>query len=104
MRELLEHTITPLLEHPEDLNLSIVEGEAVTLIEVSVHDDDLGNVSGEDDSHLRALRRILSIASGAKKASLELVYPAEESATDEDSSENVAEGQEEESPDVATEE
>ena len=40
MQELIAHIVSPLLQHPDSLNLTITEGESSVFIEMGVHDDD----------------------------------------------------------------
>jgi len=73
MQGLIEHLLHPLLQHPEEMKLNVIEGKASILVQLKVHDDDVDVVLGENESHIHAVRHILSIASGKRKPSLELV-------------------------------
>lgn len=73
MLEFVRGLVQPIVEHPDDVAVQVTEGEAVTLIEVSVHADDYDTVQGEKGRTLRAIRNLVSAAAGGQKASLELV-------------------------------
>ncbi|MCA9297449.1 MAG: KH domain-containing protein [Alphaproteobacteria bacterium] len=73
MEDLVRHLVAPIVDHPEDIVLSTVDGESVVMIELKVHDDDREAVEGERGRTLRSIRNILSAAAGSKKASLDLV-------------------------------
>jgi predicted RNA-binding protein YlqC (UPF0109 family) len=88
MNELLEHLLHPLLDHPEDMQVNITEGDSLILIELSLHADDDQELRGSKQEHLQSVKRVLSIASGSRKATIELVGQSEDSteASEEESS------------------
>ncbi len=94
MQALIEHLLQPILQHPADMKLNVIEGKASLLIELQVHDDDVEIVCGQNNSRLQAIRHILSIASGKRKPSLELItgddMASEESAPEESAPEESA--------------
>ena len=66
-RELLEYTVPWLVEHPDEVEITELEGEHGGLIlELSVHPDDVGKVIGKRGRIIRALR-ILAKAAGQKQ-------------------------------------
>lgn len=71
MEDLVRHLVAPLVAHPDDVSLNTVEGDSVTIVELSVHDDD--RKVFDDDGTLRAVRNVLSAAAGSQKATVELV-------------------------------
>lgn len=71
MEDLVRHLVTPLVANPDDVAVSTVDGDSVTIVELSVHADD--RKIFEDDGNLRAVRNVLSAAAGSKKATVELV-------------------------------
>ena len=77
MVDLVKHLVTPLVSNPDDVSVQAVEGEALTILELSVHDDDRSLF--EDDSNMRAVRNVVSAAAGSRKATVELVGDAEAS-------------------------
>ncbi len=73
MEALVRHLVEPIVDHPDDVELNTVDGEAVVVVELAVHDDDREVVEGERGRTLRSIRNILSAAAGSKKCSLDLV-------------------------------
>lgn len=73
MDKLVHHLVRPIVDHPEEVSLQVVEGESVISLELSVNPDDHDTVEGERGRTLRSIRNILSAAAGSKKASLDLV-------------------------------
>jgi len=65
MKELIEKMAKALVDKPEDVAVSEVEGEKVTVFELRVAQADLGKVIGKQGKTARAMRTILS-ASGTK--------------------------------------
>ena len=73
MEALLRHMIEPIVDHPEDISVQVIEGDAATMIELVVHEDDRDKIEGNGGRTLRSLRNVLSAAAGRRKASLDLV-------------------------------
>jgi len=63
MRGLMEQIAKALVDKPDEVEVSEVEGEQTTVIELRVAKDDLGKVIGKQGRTARALRTILSAAS-----------------------------------------
>jgi uncharacterized protein len=91
MIELIEHLVHPLIQHPEDMQVNVTEGDSVLLIELSLHDDDIEAVQGENGDRLQAVRHLLSVASGPRKPSLELISAKDAEASEGESDELSAE-------------
>ena len=83
MQELLLHVVRPFVNHPDDVSVQTVEGEAATVLELSVHEDDIERVRGREGRTLRSVRNIISAAAGKKKASVDLVTEATAEAAEE---------------------
>ena len=73
MQDLVFHLVKPLVSHPDDVKVQLVEGEATVMLEMSVHADDRERVLGENGRTLRSIRNVLSAAAGRRKATLDLV-------------------------------
>lgn len=75
MKELLEHIVKSLVDHPEQVKVTVIEGEKISVIELSVAKEDLGKVIGKEGRTARALRTILTAASTRlkKRAVLEII-------------------------------
>ena len=67
MKNLIEFIAKSLVDHPEDVQVSEIEGEQTTVLELKVAQDDLGKVIGKQGRTARALRTILSAASTKAK-------------------------------------
>ncbi len=65
MKELLEEIARALVDHPEDVQVSEIEGEQTTVLELRVRNEDLGKVIGRQGRTARAIRTLLS-ADGMK--------------------------------------
>ncbi|MBN1334949.1 MAG: KH domain-containing protein [Deltaproteobacteria bacterium] len=73
MEHLVSFLSRGLVAHPEEVYTNVVEGETVLIVELQVHDDDVARVNGPGGRNIRAMRQVLSAASGRKKAVLEIV-------------------------------
>jgi predicted RNA-binding protein YlqC (UPF0109 family) len=75
MRELVEFMAKALVDDSESVNVTEVEGERVTVIELRVAPGDLGKVIGKQGRTARALRTILNANATKlrKRAVLEIV-------------------------------
>lgn len=62
MKDLLEEIARALVDHPEDVHVTEVEGEQTTVLELRVRNDDLGKVIGRQGRTARAIRTLLSAA------------------------------------------
>ena len=73
MEDLLLHVVRPVVTHPDDVSVQLVDGEAASVLELSVNVDDVERIRGRDGRTLRAIRNIMSAAAGKKKVSVDLV-------------------------------
>jgi predicted RNA-binding protein YlqC (UPF0109 family) len=63
MKDLLEHLARGLVEHPDDVQVTEVEEEDGTIVlELSVAEDDYGNVIGRGGRTASALRSVVKAA------------------------------------------
>ncbi len=63
MKELIECMAKALVDKPDAVEVTEVEGEQTTVLELRVAKDDLGKVIGKEGRTARSLRTILSAAS-----------------------------------------
>lgn len=63
IKELMEVLVKALVDKPEEVEITEVEGEQTTVVELKVAKDDLGKVIGKQGRMARALRTILGAAS-----------------------------------------
>jgi len=75
MKELVEMIARALVDKPEDVEVTEVEGEQTTVIELKVAKDDLGKIIGKEGRTARSIRTILSAASTKirKRSILEII-------------------------------
>lgn len=84
MVELVEYMVRSLAQDAEAIEINATEGEASTLIELSLGEADRENFLANNAQWMRAMRQILSASGGQSKAILELVSdPGEEAAFEE---------------------
>ncbi len=73
MPELVLHVVRSIVAHPDDVTITPVEAEEVTILELRVHPDDVAAVDGERGRTLRAIRTVVSAAAGERKTTVELI-------------------------------
>ena len=75
MKELFEMIARALVDKPEDVEVTEIEGEQTTVIELKVAKEDLGKVIGKQGRTARAMRTILGAASTKirKRSVLEII-------------------------------
>jgi uncharacterized protein len=75
LKELIEYIARALVDSPDQVKVSEIEGEKTSMIELSVAKDDLGKVIGKEGRNARAMRTILSGASAKthKRVVLEII-------------------------------
>lgn len=75
MKDLVGYIAKALVDNPEQVIVSEVEGEQTCVIELKVAKEDLGKVIGKQGKTARAMRTLLSAASTKikKRAVLEII-------------------------------
>ena len=75
MREMLEYIVRSLVDHPDDVRITEVEGERTIIYELRCHPEDVGKVIGKNGKTVGAIRTLLSTAAARKnrRAMLEVV-------------------------------
>lgn len=63
MKDLITYIAKALVDRPEDVAVTEIEGEQTSVIELKVAKEDLGKVIGKQGRTARAMRTILSAAS-----------------------------------------
>ncbi|MFB0521666.1 MAG: KH domain-containing protein [Desulfatiglandales bacterium] len=63
MKELIEYIAKVLVDNPEEVSVTELEGEQTSVIELRVAKEDLGKVIGKQGRTARAMRTILGAAS-----------------------------------------
>lgn len=62
MKELVETVCKALVDNPEEVNVTQIDGEQTSILELRVHPSDLGKVIGKQGRTARAIRTILAAA------------------------------------------
>jgi predicted RNA-binding protein YlqC (UPF0109 family) len=75
LKELIDYMARALVDNPEQVSVSEIQGEQTSVIELHVAKEDLGKVIGKQGRTARAMRTILSAASTKirKRAVLEII-------------------------------
>jgi predicted RNA-binding protein YlqC (UPF0109 family) len=75
MKDLIKYIAQALVDNPEAVEVSEVEGSQTSVLELKVAKDDLGKIIGKQGRTARALRTILSAASAKikKRSVLEII-------------------------------
>jgi len=77
MKEFIEFIAKALVDHPERVSVTEIEGEKTTVYELRVGEGDLGKVIGRGGQTARSMRTLLTAVSAkhGKRAVLEIVEP-----------------------------
>lgn len=67
MKELISYIAQSLVDNPDDVYVSEVEGNQTTVLELKVAKEDLGKVIGKQGRTAQAMRTILSAVSSKEK-------------------------------------
>lgn len=75
MRELVEFIAKALVDEPEKVQVTEIEGERITVIELRVAQGDLGKVIGKQGRTARSIRTLLNAAAAKlrKRVVLEIL-------------------------------
>jgi uncharacterized protein len=75
MKDLVRYIAQALVDNPDDVAVSEVEGEQTSVLELRVAKEDLGKIIGKHGRTAQSIRTILSAASAKykKRAVLEIV-------------------------------
>ena len=67
MKDLLRNLVRAMVDHPERIEIGVVEGKQTLVLELKVAKEDMGKVIGKQGRNAAALRIILTAASGKIK-------------------------------------
>ena len=75
MKDLIEFIAQALVDNPQEVKVTEVEGNQTSVLELKVAKEDLGKVIGKQGRTARAMRTILSAASAKvkKRTVLEII-------------------------------
>ena len=67
MKELVEIVVRAMVDYPDEVVVTEVQGQHACIIELVVAKDDVGKVIGKRGAHAQALRTLISAAGGKRK-------------------------------------
>ena len=67
MKELIEYIAKSLVDQPDAVKVTEVEGERISVIELSVANEDMGKIIGKRGKTAMAIRTIFNAASRKQK-------------------------------------
>jgi hypothetical protein len=67
MKDLINYIAQALVDYPEEVSVTEVEGNQTSVLELKVAKEDLGKVIGKQGRTARAMRTILGAASAKQK-------------------------------------
>ena len=75
MKELVHHMAEALVDNPQEVLVSEIEGNQTTVLELKVSKSDLGKIIGKQGRNAQAMRTILSAVSAKikKRVVLEII-------------------------------
>lgn len=75
LKGLIEAVVKAIVDKPEEVKISEVEGESTSVLELRVAKEDIGKIIGKEGKTAKAMRTILSAASQKlkKKTHLEII-------------------------------
>jgi predicted RNA-binding protein YlqC (UPF0109 family) len=75
MKDLIRYIAQALVDHPEQVEVTEVEGNRTSVLELKVAKEDIGKVIGKQGRTARAIRTILSAGSAKlkKRTVLEII-------------------------------
>ncbi len=75
MKELLEAIVKPLVQFPDEVNVTLTDREDSQLLELRVNPSDMGKVIGRQGRIAKAIRTVMRAASGkdGKKVIVDIV-------------------------------
>lgn len=75
MKELVEIIAKSLVDHPEEVSVTEVEGEQSIILELKVANDDMGKVIGKQGRIAKAIRTVIKAAATKedKRVMLEII-------------------------------
>jgi len=66
MKDLVENIARALVDEPDEVSVTLIEGQQTTVLELQVAQEDLGKVIGKQGRTARAMRTLLG-AAGSKE-------------------------------------
>jgi uncharacterized protein len=67
MKDLIERIVKTMVDNPEEVEVSEIEGDQISVLELKVAKTDIGKVIGKKGRNVRAIRTILNAGSAKAK-------------------------------------
>ena len=67
MKDLIKRIVQTMVDKPQEVEISEIEGDQITILKLSVAKTDIGKVIGKKGRNVQAIRTILSAASAKEK-------------------------------------
>lgn len=72
MKDLIELISKKLVEHPDDVQVRVIDGEDGQVFELRVHPDDMGRVIGKNGRVAKAVRTLIGSAAAKSNVRVSL--------------------------------
>lgn len=75
MKEFIEYVVKALVDHPEEVSVTQIDGEKTVIFELRCNESDIGKVIGKQGRTIKAIRTLLgsAAAKAGLRAMLEIV-------------------------------
>jgi len=75
MKELVEYIVKALVDKPDEANISETQGESLTVLEITVAQEDVGKVIGREGRIANAIRTVAKAAAAKqqKRVTVEII-------------------------------
>ena len=69
----LNHLVREIVDHPDEVSVTLVDTQRGELLEVRVHPDDLGRVIGRSGRTAKALRTVVNALADGRRVRVDVV-------------------------------
>lgn len=75
MKELVEYVVTALVDYPDEVKVHVVEGNSMTILELTVAPSDMGRIIGKNGRVINGIRALIEVlaAKQGKRVTLDLL-------------------------------
>jgi predicted RNA-binding protein YlqC (UPF0109 family) len=67
MKDLIKNIVQTMVDKPEAIEISEIQGDQITILKLRVAKEDIGKVIGKKGRNVQAIRTILNAASAKEK-------------------------------------
>lgn len=72
MKEFVEYVVKGLVDHPDEVHVSAVDGSNETILELSVASQDMGRIIGKSGRVINAVRALVQVAAARQGQQVKL--------------------------------